>query len=70
MEGEPLQIRRILIQILPQPVNKEMTTALMKADTSISREKIARMVLGQNLNEKVRDYIEQAGLAWVVCSQR
>ncbi len=39
-------------------------TALMKADTSLSREKIARMVLGQDLNEKVRDYIEQAGLSW------
>ncbi len=39
-------------------------TALMKADTSLSREKIAKMVLGSNLNEKVRDYIEQAGLAW------
>jgi tight adherence protein B len=42
----------------------QTTTALMKADTSLSREKIARMVLGQDLNEKVRDYIEQAGLAW------
>ena len=45
-------------------VSSPTTTALMKADTSISREKIARMVLGRDLNEKVRDYIEQAGLSW------
>jgi tight adherence protein B len=45
-------------------VSSPTATALMKADTSISREKIARMVLGKDLNEKVRDYIEQAGLSW------
>jgi len=39
-------------------------TALMKADTPLSRERIAKMVLGHDLNEKVRDSIEQAGLAW------
>ena len=42
----------------------QTATALMKADTPLNREKIAKMVLGQDLNEKVRDCIEQAGLAW------
>jgi tight adherence protein B len=45
-------------------VSSPTATVLMKADTSISREKIARLVLGKDLNEKVRDYIEQAGLSW------
>ena len=42
----------------------ETQTTLMKATTSLSRERIARLVFGKDLNEKVRDYIEQAGLSW------
>ena len=40
------------------------TTPLMKKETPASRDAVAHVVLGKNLTEKMRDYIEQAGLDW------
>ena len=40
------------------------TTPLMKKETPASRDAVARVVLGKNLTEKMRDYIEQAGMDW------
>ncbi|MEX2302690.1 MAG: type II secretion system F family protein [Bryobacterales bacterium] len=39
-------------------------TTLIKDDTLNARQALARMFLGKNLNEKLRDYIEQGGLDW------
>ncbi len=40
------------------------TTPLMKKQRSSSRDAVANVVLGKNLTERMRDYIEQAGLDW------
>ena len=40
------------------------TTPLMKKETPASRDAVARVVLGKNLTERMRDYIEQAGMDW------
>jgi tight adherence protein B len=40
------------------------STTLIKSDASSARQAIARLFLGKNLNEKLRDYIEQGGLDW------
>ena len=40
------------------------TTPLMKKETPATRDAVAHVVLGKNLTEKMRDYIEQAGLDW------
>ena len=40
------------------------TTPLMKKQRSASRDAVANVVLGKNLTERMRDYIEQAGLDW------
>ena len=39
-------------------------TPLMKQQRPAGREALAHAVLGKNLTEKMRDYIEQAGLDW------
>ena len=43
---------------------KAATASLMKTDTKPKREVFARMVLGQDLNAKLRTFIEQAGVDW------
>ena len=40
------------------------TTPLMKKQRPASRDAVANVVLGKNLTERMRDYIEQAGLDW------
>ena len=40
------------------------TTPLMKKERSTGRDAVARVVLGKNLTERMRNYIEQAGLDW------
>jgi tight adherence protein B len=39
-------------------------TSLIKDDSVNARQAFARMFLGKNLNEKLREYIEQGGLDW------
>ena len=46
------------------PMGKKGDTPLMKQDTENKREAVARFFLGSNLTEKLRTYIEQAGLDW------
>ena len=43
---------------------KEADTSLIKDDDSEKRDVFARYVLGKDLTEKLRDYIEQAGMDW------
>ena len=43
---------------------KETDTSLIKEDDSEKRDVFARYVLGKDLTEKLRDYIEQAGMDW------
>lgn len=43
---------------------KEGAASLMKKDTKPKREVFARMVLGQDLNARLRTFIEQAGVDW------
>jgi len=40
------------------------TPSLIKGETLSPRERMAQMFLGKGLNQKLRDYIEQAGLDW------
>jgi tight adherence protein B len=40
------------------------TPTLIKSDKITPRQMFAQMFLGKNMNEKLRDYIEQAGLDW------
>lgn len=40
------------------------SASLMKTDKQPKREVFARMVLGQDLNQKLRTFIEQAGVDW------
>lgn len=42
----------------------EEDTKLIKSDRPSPRQVFARLFLGKNLNEKLRDYIEQGGLDW------
>ena len=39
-------------------------TSLVKSDVTPGRERVARMMLGQDVIEKLRNFIEQAGLDW------
>ena len=39
-------------------------TPLMKKQRPSGRDAVANVVLGKNLTERMRDYIEQAGLDW------
>ena len=39
-------------------------TSLIKGEGSETRDVFAKYVLGKNLTEKLRDYIEQAGMDW------
>jgi tight adherence protein B len=38
--------------------------SLMKEDAKPTRERVARAVLGQSLNQRLRNFIEQAGVDW------
>ena len=38
--------------------------SLIKSETPTPREVVAQYFLGKNLNQKLRDYIEQAGMDW------
>jgi tight adherence protein B len=42
----------------------KQSTTLIKSDAQTARQVFARLFLGKNLNEKLREYIEQAGLDW------
>ena len=57
------QMQSMVAGRAPAGKNAE-TTPLMKKETPASRDAVARVVLGKNLTEKMRDYIEQAGLDW------
>ncbi len=39
-------------------------TVLVKSDVTSGRERVARMMVGRELIEKIRNFIEQAGLDW------
>ena len=39
-------------------------TVLVKSDVTPGRERVARMMVGRELIEKIRNFIEQAGLDW------
>jgi tight adherence protein B len=43
---------------------KSEQAALMKSDKEDGKQRLARVFLGKNLNERLRDYLEQAGLEW------
>ena len=48
-----------------QPTTDKATSAsLMKTDSKPTREVVARALLGQDLNQKLRTFIEQAGVDW------
>ena len=38
--------------------------SLMKEDAPPTRERVAKAVLGQSLNQRLRNFIEQAGVDW------
>ena len=57
------QMQSMVAGRAPAGQNAE-TTPLMKKETPASRDAVARVVLGKNLTEKMRDYIEQAGMDW------
>lgn len=38
--------------------------SLMKAEHATKRDRVAKLVLGRDLNQKMRDLIEQAGMDW------
>ena len=38
--------------------------SLMKAEHASKRDRVAKLVLGRDLNQKLRDLIEQAGMDW------
>jgi len=42
----------------------QQATSLIKSETVGARQMLARLFLGKNLNEKLREYIEQGGLDW------
>ena len=44
--------------------NKKTDTSLIKEEDSEKRDIFARYVLGKDMTEKLRDYIEQAGMDW------
>ncbi len=46
------------------PMGEKGGTPLMKPKTENKREAVARFFLGSSLTEKLRSYIEQAGLDW------
>ena len=44
--------------------SKTDTASLIKGDEQEKRDVFARYVLGKDLTERLRDYIEQAGMDW------
>lgn len=51
-------------QGLPNAQGSAEAATLIKSEQQSGREKFANMIYGQNLTEKLRTYIEQAGLDW------
>ena len=50
-------------KVIPQKGATE-PTVLVKSDTPSGRERLARMMVGQEFIDKIRNFIEQAGLDW------
>jgi len=48
----------------PRQQTGDASASLMKTEKKPKREVFARMVLGQDLNQKLRTFIEQAGVDW------
>ena len=58
------QIKTLVSGRVTQMGEKKGETPLMKPKTESKREAVARFFLGSSLTEKLRNYIEQAGLDW------
>ena len=58
------QIRDRVLGKSPTAQKATAAAPLMKTDEKPTREVVARAVLGQNLNQKLRTFIEQAGVDW------
>lgn len=58
------QMKDLVSGKAPRPKAGAGSASLMKTDKQPKREVFARMVLGQDLNQKLRNFIEQAGVDW------
>lgn len=58
------QVKTLVSGRGPQQSGGSQDTSLFKGDNMGRRDAVARIFLGKNMTEKVRDYIEQAGMDW------
>ena len=58
------QMRDLVSGTAVAPKGASSPTVLVKSKTPSGRDRIASMMLGQELIEKIRNFIEQAGLDW------